>query len=409
MSATSYPLHKIKVVLLENIHQDAVDAFRSAGFTVEHHTRAYNGDELAAIVADAHIVGVRSKSHLTAEVLAGARRLWAVGCFCIGTNQVDLDFTADRGITVFNAPFSNTRSVAELVISEIVALHRQLFDRSAAMHRGEWRKSAAGAHEVRGKVVGIVGYGRIGSQVSVLAEAMGMQVQFYDVVDVLPLGNARPVQTLEALLSTSDIVTLHVPATSMTAGMIGAAELDQIKAGAYLLNNARGTVVDVEALAERIADGRIGGAAVDVFPAEPASNAEPFSSPLCGLENVILTPHIGGSTVEAQRHIAGTVSNRLIRLMNNGSTATAVNVPEVQLPLQHPDCHRILHFHKNVPGILNQMHQHLSEVGANVVAQHLQSDPKHGYVILDIEGDYGEVLKEKLGSIEGTIRVRALW
>lgn len=406
---TSYPLHKIKVVLLENIHQGAVDAFRKAGFTVEHLKRGYNDQELLDVAKDAHIIGVRSKSHLTAEFLAQAQNLWAIGCFCIGTNQVDLPAAAARGIPVFNAPFSNTRSVAELVISEVVALHRRLFDRSALMHAGQWRKSSVGSHEIRGRTIGIVGYGRIGSQASVLAEAMGMRVRFYDIVNVLPMGNAQGCATLEELLEVSDVVTLHVPATDQTAGMMGAEQIAQMKPGAFLLNNARGNVVDIDALVAALKSGAIGGAAVDVFPVEPSSNTEAFTSPLCGIENVILTPHIGGSTAEAQQNIGDSVSSRLIKHMNNGSSQTAVNVPEVALPRKHDGHHRILHFHHNVPGVLSQMHSAIAGLGVNISAQFLQSNPKHAYAIMDVEPKHDAELKARLGAIPETIRIRTIW
>lgn len=406
---TSYPLHKIKVVLLENIHQDAVRAFERAGFTVEHHTRAYNDAELIEVAGDAHIIGVRSKSHLTAEFLEAATRLWAIGCFCIGTNQVDLPRAAAKGIPVFNAPFSNSRSVAELVISEIVALHRQLFDRSAKMHRGEWWKSAVGAHEVRGRTLGIIGYGRIGSQTSVLAEGMGLNVIYHDIVDVLPIGNARRADSLEALLAESDVVSLHVPGTPQTKGMIGADELALMKPTAFLLNNARGNVVDVDALADALRHDRLAGAAVDVFPQEPSSNAETFESPLRGLDNVILTPHIGGSTAEAQRGIGQTVSSKLINLMNQGATDTAVNFPEVQLPKLHAQHHRILHYHRNQPGVLGKMHSMIADLGVNIAAQYLQSNDTYAYAILDVDPTHGDELKAQLEQVPGTIRVRTLW
>ena len=397
-------------MLLESIHPRAVDLFREAGFQVELHNRAYNGPELIEIAQDAHILGIRSKTHVTAEFLAAARRLWAVGCFCIGTNQVDLAAAAAHGVPVFNAPFSNTRSVAELVIAEVVALHRQLFARSAAMHRGEWRKSAVGAHEIRGKTLGIVGYGRIGSQVSVLAEAMGMRVIYHDIVDVLPMGNATAASDLESLLGESDVVSLHVPATASTANLIRAEELALMKPGSFLLNNARGNVVDIDALKSALDSGHLQGAAVDVFPKEPASNREPFVSPLAGMENVILTPHIGGSTVEAQVSIAESSANRLIRLMNNGTTATAVNLPEVQLPRLHGDHHRILHFHRNVPGVLGQLHTAIAELGINIAAEYLQSNPDHAYVILDISpSDREAELFARLEAIPETIRLRTLW
>ena len=387
-----------------------MDLFHAAGFQVEHHDQAYQGSELIDIARDAHILGVRSKTRVTAEFLEATRRLWAVGCFCIGTNQVDLTAAAGRGVPVFNAPFSNTRSVAELVIAEVVALNRQLFARSAAMHRGEWRKSAVGAHEIRGKTIGIVGYGRIGSQVSVLAEAMGMRVIYHDIVDVLPMGNAMASDGLEALLAEADAVSLHVPATPETAGMIGAPELSLMKPGSFLLNNARGNVVEIDALTAALDSGHLSGAAVDVFPKEPGSNAEPFTSPLAGRENVILTPHIGGSTVEAQVSIAESSANRLIRLMNNGATATAVNVPQVQLPRLHGDHHRIVHFHRNVPGVLGQLHTAIAELGINIAAEYLQSNPDHAYVILDISpSDREAELVSRLSAIPETIRLRTLW
>ncbi len=407
--ATSYPLHKIKVVLFENIHPTAKATLEAAGFSVTLLDHSLSGEALFEAAGDAHLIGVRSKTHLRREFIERARRLWAIGCFCIGTNQVDLDVAAEQGVSVFNAPFSNTRSVAELVISEIVALHRNLFQRSAEMHAGVWRKSAVGVHEIRGKTLGIVGYGRIGSQVSILAEAMGMQVQYYDVVDVLPLGNARRVETLEALLGSSDVVSLHVPSTPHTKWMIGAAEIAAIKPGAYLLNNARGTVVEIEPLVAALKSGHLGGAAVDVYPKEPASNSEPFDSPLMGLDNVILTPHIGGSTVEAQEDIGRSVAGRLVKFMNNGSTQTAVNVPEVALPMQHAGHHRILHFHRNVPGVLGRVNTVVGELGANIAAEYLQSNGTHAYVILDVSPEHGEALKERLAAIPETIRVRTLW
>ncbi|MCA9310046.1 MAG: phosphoglycerate dehydrogenase, partial [Phycisphaerales bacterium] len=328
---------------------------------------------------------------------------------CIGTDQIDLDSAHEGGVAVFNAPFSNTRSVAEKTICEIIALHRNLFDRSAAMHQGRWLKSARGAHEIRGRTLGIIGYGRIGSQVSVLAEAMGMRVLYYDKVDCLPLGNATRVSSMEDILDHADVVTLHVPATGETSGMIGADELRRMRPTSYLINNARGSVVDVEALAAALREQQIAGAAVDVFPAEPKSNAETFTSPLCGVPNVILTPHIGGSTEEAQRNIAEEVAGKLIKLMNNGSTTGAVNVPQVELPLLHDSHHRILHFHQNVPGVLSRLHNMLAELGVNVAAEYLHTDPRHGYVILDVASTNSESVKEGLKQIPGTIRVRTLW
>lgn len=407
--ATSYPLHKIKVVLLEGIHPRAVEALEAQGYTVELHKGALSGKQLIDVAGDASLLGIRSKTRLTPEFFDAATRLWAVGCFCIGTNQVDLDSAASKGIAVFNAPFSNTRSVAEKTIAEIISLSRRLCDRSMQMHRGVWDKSAAGSHEIRGRTLGIVGYGRIGSQLSVLAEALGMRVIYFDLADRLPLGNASPVRTLEALLQKSDVVTLHVPSTEATRGMFGAAQFAAMKKGAHFINNARGEVVDVDALAQAIKSGHLGGAAVDVFPVEPESNDEAFSTPLMGLSNVILTPHIGGSTLEAQSNIADEVSSKLVRFMNNGGTATAVNYPEIDLPVLHPGHHRILHYHHNVPGVLSKLHKMIADLGVNIVAETLQSNPRYGYVILDVDPNHGEQLKDRLREIPETIRVRALW
>lgn len=406
---TSYPLEKIKVVLLEGVHDRGGEILDGAGFTVESLPYALDGDDLLDAASDAHLLGIRSKTRITADFLERARRLWSIGCFCIGTNQVDLTAAADRGVTVFNAPFSNTRSVAELTIAEIIALHRGLVDRSTQMHKGVWTKTASGANEVRGRTLGIVGYGRIGSQLSVLAEALGMRVIFHDVVDCLPLGNARPVRSLRELLEQSDVVTLHVPATPRTRAMIGRAELWQMKEGAFLINNARGDVVDVAALAEAIDSRRIAGAALDVFPEEPSSNDAPFHSPLIGMPGVILTPHIGGSTVEAQRSIAEEVAGKLVKFMNNGSTTTAVNVPEVELPMLHPGQRRILHLHRNVPGVLSKLHTLIASLGVNISAEYLQSNPRHGYVIIDVDPGHDEYIKEGLKSVPETIRVRTLW
>ena len=406
---TSYPLHKIKVVLLENVHPRAVELLEGQGYTVECHRAALSGGALLEAARDASIIGIRSKTHLTPEFFRAATRLWSVGCFCIGTNQVDLASAASAGVAVFNAPFSNTRSVAEKTIAEIIALSRQLFDRSMQMHQGRWTKSADGSHEIRGRSLGIIGYGRIGSQLSVLAEAMGMRVSYYDIAERLPMGNAQQVRSLEALLEQSDVVTLHIPATESTRGFFGTAQFARMKPGALFINNARGEVVDEAAIADAVRSGRLGGAAVDVFPTEPESNAQPFESPLRGLPNVILTPHIGGSTVEAQKNIAEEVASKLAKFMNNGSTATAVNFPEIDLPLLHAGHHRILHYHHNVPGVLSKLHAVIAELGVNIAAEALQSNPRHGYVILDVDPSSGEALKERLREIPETIRVRTLW
>lgn len=408
----TYPLNKVKVVLLENIHPRAVQVFENEGYTVETHKRALSGEELVRVGADANILGIRSKTQLEPEFFNTIgwheHRLWAVGCFCIGTNQVALADAAAHGVPVFNAPFSNTRSVAEKTLSEIIALHRKLFLRSTELHQGVWTKSATGAHEVRGTTLGIVGYGRIGSQISVLAELLGMKVVFYDPIKCLPLGNAKQVDTLEELLGLADAVTLHVPATPQTKKMINAKTIAQMKDGALLVNNARGTVVDIEAAAEAIQSGKLGGLAVDVFPVEPAKNGEPFDTPLRGLPNVILTPHIGGSTEEAQGNIAVEVATKLVRYINEGTTTTSTNTPEIDMLPIRSNSLRILHMHHNVPGVLSKIHSVLSDYGINVTSQYLQSDPRHGYIALEVEQFHGQLVKRELEKIKETIFVRTL-
>lgn len=421
---TSFPKGKINVVLLENIHPRAAEMLQAEGFNVEVSTKALEGEKLIALAKDAHVVGIRSQTQVREGVLKACPRLLTVGCFCIGTNQVDLKSAGSLGTPVFNSPFSNTRSVAELTIAEIVALYRRLMDKSAGLHAGKWDKSAAGAHEVRGRTLGLIGYGRIGSQVSVLAEAMGMRVVFYDILSCMPLGNARPVRTLEELLKQSDVVSLHVPATRKTDRMIGAKQLAMMQPGSYVINNARGNVVDIPALAAAIKSGHVAGAALDVFPVEPSSNAESFVSEVRGLANVILTPHIGGSTEEAQAAIAEDVATKLIRFVNNGSTTGAVNVPQVDLPEQDEVLemegagtgrgaserrHRILHFHKNVPGVMSQLNSVMGELGVNIVGQYLKTNEDIGYVVLDIAPSSHKDLSERLRGIPQTIRVRTLW
>ena len=395
-------------LLLEGIHPDADDALTSAGLDVVHEPGAMSEEALEKALAGVTILGVRSKSRITPALLDRHPQLLAVGCFCIGTDQLDLHDAARRGLAVFNAPFSNTRSVAELTIAEIVALHRRLGDRSRELHDGIWRKSAAGAHEVRGRTLGIVGYGHIGSQVSVLAEAFGMQVMFHDTQPKLALGNARPATSLDELLAMSDVVSLHVPDEPSTRGLLGVTELARMKPGAMLINNARGAVVDLDALSEALRDGRIGGAAVDVYPSEPKRNDDPFSTPLAGLPNVILTPHIGGSTEEAQAAIARDAAGKIARYLTEGSTRTSVSVPEVDLPSPKPDRQRILHFHRNVPGVLGRMHTLLAQIDANIAAEYLQSDPEVSYVILDVESDSVEEVTERMRSIPETIRMRTV-
>ena len=410
--ATSVPRHKIKVVLFENVHPRAAELLTARGYDVEPVNGSLSGDELVEAPGGAHMVGIRSKTQLTRDFFERTRHLWAVGCFCIGTNQVDLDAAAEKGVCVFNAPFSNTRSVAEKTICEIIALHRRLFDRSRAMHDGKWEKSAKGANEIRGKTLGIIGYGRIGSQLSVLAESMGMRVMYHDVVDTLPLGNAVQAPSLRDLLQHSDVVSLHVPATSATDNLITRRELEQMKPGAYLINNARGNIVDLDALGRALEQGHIGGAAIDVFPEEPAKNDAEFTPPLQGLPNVILTPHIGGSTAEAQRNIAEEVGQKLITLMDNGSTTTSGNLPEVQLPVLHEDHRRVLHIHQNVPGVLAKLHTIASELGMNIAAQHLQSDPARSYVIFDVKASSADAqaLCDRLKSeMPETIRARSIF
>jgi D-3-phosphoglycerate dehydrogenase len=413
---TSYPKNRIRAVLLEGIHPAGAEALRAEGFQVETHPRSVDGAKLRDLVRGAHLVGIRSKTRLGAEVLAEADRLLCVGCFCIGTDQVDLAAAEARGVPVFNSPFSNTRSVAELTIAEVVWLLRGVGEKNRLMHAGVWDKSATGAHEVRGRTLGIVGYGHIGSQVSVLGEALGMRVVYYDIAPRLPLGNARPMKSLNDVLREADVLTLHVPETDRTRRMIGAPQLRRMKPGAVLINNARGSVVVVEALAEAIRTGHLGGAAVDVFPGEPSGQGEPFESPLRGLANVILTPHIGGSTEEAQRAIAEDVAAKMIRFVNVGSTRGAVNVPEVDLPEQEEGdhaargrCHRILHFHRNVPGVLGAVHAAAAEIGANISASYLRTNERLGYVVLEVDPSDGERLLAQVRRIPETIRARMLW
>jgi D-3-phosphoglycerate dehydrogenase len=412
MPETSLPKDKMKIVLLEGIHSSAVEAFHADGYThVEYHEKALPEPQLIAAIQDAHMIGIRSASQLNKGVLEAAHRLIAVGCFCIGTNQVDLETAQEHGVPVFNAPFSNTRSVAELVLAEMILLLRGIPARNAAAHRGQWLKSASGSREARGKTLGIIGYGHIGTQVGVLAEALGMQVVYYDIEMKLALGNARPMPTMEALLEVADVVTLHVPQTPQTHRMIDAATLSKMKKGASLINAARGTVVDIDALVEALDSKHLGGAAIDVFPKEPKGNTDEFVSPLRGRDNVILTPHIGGSTQEAQRDIGIEVSSKLLKYSNNGSTLGAVNVPEVSLPA-HPGQHRLLHIHRNQPGVLSKINAIFSQQGLNIAGQYLQTNPKIGYVVIDIEAPERAVsqqLRKRLDQVEGTIRTRVLY
>ncbi|MEQ1949428.1 MAG: phosphoglycerate dehydrogenase, partial [Bryobacteraceae bacterium] len=404
---TSLAKNKMKIVMLEGVHQSALDAFRNDGYTdIDYHEKSLPEPQLIEAVRDAYIVGIRSATQLTRNVFESASKLIAAGCFCIGTNQVDLQAAQKRGVAVFNAPFSNTRSVAELVLAELVFLMRGIPQRNAAAHRGQWQKTATGSKEARGKTLGIVGYGHIGTQVGVLAEALGMQVLFYDIEMKLALGNARQVATLEELLKLSDIVTLHVPQTPETRNMINATTIAQMKKGAGLINAARGTVIDIPALVDALDSKHISGAALDVFPKEPNSNSEEFISPLRGRDNVILTPHVGGSTQEAQRDIGIEVSGKLIKYSNNGSTLGAVNFPEVSLPT-HPGKHRLLHIHRNQPGVMSAINTIFSTEKINVAGQYLQTNADIGYVVIDIEAPERPVslaLKKKLDQVDGTIR-----
>ena len=365
-------------------------------------------DDLKAKIADVHFVGIRSRTQLTADVFAHATKLVAVGCFCIGTNQVDLQAASEHGIAVFNAPFSNTRSVAELVLAEAILLLRGVPEKSAMAHRGGWLKSADNAFEIRGKTLGIVGYGSIGMQLSVLAEALGMKVIFFDVVTKLPLGNARQVARLYDLLAESDVVSLHVPETQATQWMIGQAEIAAMKPGSVLINASRGTVVEIEPLAQALLQKKLLGAAIDVFPVEPHSNKDVFESPLRGLDNVILTPHVGGSTMEAQENIGIEVADKLVKYSDNGTSTSSVNFPEVALPA-HPGKHRLLHIHRNVPGVLSEINKIFSDNGINIASQYLQTHQDLGYVVIDIDAAYSAIALTKLAEVSGTIRSRVLF
>lgn len=409
MAKVSLDKSKIKFLLLEGVHQNALDVLQAAGYTnIEYHKKALDGEELIEAIKDAHFIGLRSRTHLTKEVLAHANKLIAIGCFCIGTNQVDLQEAKRRGIPVFNAPFSNTRSVAELVLAEIILLMRQVPKANAEVHRGVWNKSAAGSNEVRGKKLGIIGYGHIGSQLSVIAEAVGMQVYFYDIENKLPLGNAQQIATLDELLSTCDAISLHVPENASTKNLMNEARIAQLKEDAVLINAARGTVVDIDALAARLEAGSLRGAAIDVFPEEPASINDPFESPLRQFDNVILTPHIGGSTSEAQANIGTEVANKFVKYSDNGSTLSAVNFPEVSLPT-HDNTKRLLHIHANKPGILNKINQVFVDANVNIAGQYLQTDPEIGYVVIDVQSEDTADFLARLKEIDGTIKARVLY
>jgi D-3-phosphoglycerate dehydrogenase len=407
----SFDKRRIKFLFLEGIHANATAALAANGYAnVKAVPKSLTGEALKTALRDIHFLGIRSRTELTEEVLAAAPKLIAIGCFCIGTNQVDLTAAARRGIPVFNAPYSNTRSVAELVIGEVVMLLRGIPGKNALVHRGGWAKGAEGSVEVRGKTLGIVGYGHIGTQVGILAEHFGMRVLYHDIEGKLPLGNARPVPSLTALLEGSDAVTLHVPDTRATRNLIGREQLALMRPGSHLLNASRGTVVDIAALAEALGSGHLAGAAIDVFPAEPKGNDEEFQSPLRAFDQVILTPHIGGSTVEAQANIGTEVAEKLTRYSDNGSTATAVNFPDVTLP-DHAGTEkcRLLHIHQNVPGVLASINERFGRHGINISAQYLRTNEYIGYCVMDVDTLAGKVAIDELQAVRGTIRVRILY
>ncbi|MBF7688413.1 phosphoglycerate dehydrogenase [Acinetobacter rathckeae] len=400
---------KIRFLLLEGVHQNAINTLNAAGYTnIEYHKTALEGDALKEAIKDAHFIGIRSRTQLTADIFASAEKLIAVGCFCIGTNQVDVDAAMELGIPVFNAPYSNTRSVAELVLAETILLLRGVPEKSMSCHRGGWQKTAVGSYEARGKTLGIVGYGSIGSQLSVLAESLGMQVIYYDTVTKLPMGNARQVGSLDELLETADVVTLHVPDLPSTRNFFTKTQFDKMKQGSIFLNAARGTCVVIEDLADAIKSGHIAGAAVDVFPKEPKGNSEEFQSPLRGLDNVILTPHVGGSTVEAQANIGLEVAEKFVAYSDKGMTLSAVNFPEIALPLTEGK-HRLLHIHKNVPGVLSKVNTLFAEQEVNISSQTLMTKGDVGYLIMDVDASASKEALDMLHQVQGTIRIRVLF
>jgi D-3-phosphoglycerate dehydrogenase len=409
MAQTSLDKSKIKFLLLEGVHQSALDTLHAAGYTnIDYLKTSLPEDELKERIKDAHFVGIRSRTQLTEDIFAAAEKLIAVGCFCIGTNQVDLKAATKRGVAVFNAPYSNTRSVAELSLAEIIMLMRGIPEKSTQCHRGGWSKSATNSYEIRGKKLGIVGYGSIGTQLSVMAESMGMKVYFYDIITKLPIGNATQVGSLDELLSMSDVISLHVPETDSTKWMMGPEQFAQMKQGSILLNASRGTVVDIDALADAVRSKKLLGAAIDVFPTEPRSNKEEFVSPLREFDNVILTPHVGGSTMEAQENIGKEVGEKLATYSDRGTTTASVNFPEVALPSNH-DVHRILHIHQNVPGVMNAINSIFAENHINIAGQYLQTAEDIGYVVIDVATSASELALEKIKEVEGTIRARVLY
>ena len=403
----SYPKNRIKILLLENVHPDAFKKLSKDGFTVETVSKSLSEAELIEKIKDVHVLGIRSKTKVTEKVVAAAEKLMVVSAFCIGTTQIDLEACKEKGVVVFNAPYSNTRSVVELAIGEIIMLMRSVFQRSTELHNGQWNKTAAGSREVRGKKLGIVGYGNIGKQLSVLAEALGMDVYYYDIEDKLALGNATKMDELSDLLEISDVVTLHIDDNPVNKNFFGEKEIDQMKDGAHFVNLARGFVVDIAALVAALKSGKLAGAAVGVYPEEPSKNGD-FITDLKGLPNVILTPHVGGSTQEAQRDIADFVPSKIMAYINSGNTVDAVNFPNIRLPRQ-TNAHRFLHIHKNVPGVMAKINEILATYDLNIIGQYLSTDPKVGYVITDLDKEYNIAVIEKLKNIEGTIKFRVLY
>jgi D-3-phosphoglycerate dehydrogenase len=403
----SYPKNRIKILLLENVHSDAFDKLSKDGFSVEEVSVSLSEDELIEKIKDVHVLGIRSKTQVTKRVLDAAEKLMTVGAFCIGTKQIDLEACKEKGIVVFNAPYSNTRSVVELAIGEIIMLMRSVFQRSTELHKGEWNKTARGSREVRGKKLGIIGYGNIGKQLSVLAESLGMDVYYYDIMDKLALGNATRLNTLEEILAISDVVSLHIDDHPANKNYISSKELAMMKDGALLVNLSRGFVIDLPALVEALKSGKLAGAAVDVYPVEPRKNGE-FQTELAGLPNVILTPHVGGSTEEAQKDIADFVPNKIMGYINSGNTVDAVNFPNIRLPRQ-VNAHRFLHIHQNIPGVMAKINKVLAEYDMNITGQYLSTDEKVGYVITDLNKDYNKKVIKSLKNVEGTIKFRVLY
>ncbi|MCB9876525.1 MAG: phosphoglycerate dehydrogenase [Planctomycetes bacterium] len=408
MSRTSFPRHKIRITLLENVHPAACDALTAAGYDVQVIPRALEGDELAQVMRESHVVGLRSRTKLRSAQLELGGRLLAIGCFSVGTDQVDIGDAARLGVPVFNAPHASTRSVAELTMGCVVALARRLGDKSQMLHHGQWDKSPAGAHEVRGRTIGIVGYGHIGQQVGLLAEAFGMRVLFHDIQKKLPLGLARPLASLDELLAEADFVSLHVPNTDLTRGMIGAAQLATMKAGSYLINHSRGSVVDIDALADVLQSGHLHGAAIDVFPSEPTPVVAAWQCKLAGLPNVLLSPHVGGNTEEAQRNIGLEVAHSIEAFVDRGSTEGAVNFPEINMP-SRDGTHRVLNVHRNVPGVLVAVNTIVAELGANIEAQHLETTRDVGYLVMDVDQQLSDAVHERIAALPFSVRTRILY